>query len=52
MNNSVEVKQADVVLLTYPLDFGENGYSIGDKQLDLDFVSFPNLTQLIVTNIP
>jgi hypothetical protein len=40
MNNSVQVKQADVVLLTYPLDYGENGYSPADKQLDLDFVGF------------
>jgi trehalose/maltose hydrolase-like predicted phosphorylase len=40
MNNSVAVKQADVVLLTYPLDYGED-YSAGDKLLDLDYVSLP-----------
>jgi trehalose/maltose hydrolase-like predicted phosphorylase len=38
MNNSVAVKQADVVLLTYPLDYGESGYTIDDKLLDLDYV--------------
>ena len=38
MNNSVAVKQADVVLLTYPLDYGKN-YTAIDKLLDLDYVS-------------
>lgn len=38
MNNSVAVKQADVVLLTYPLDFNQN-YTEADKLLDLDYVS-------------
>lgn len=38
MNNSVAVKQADVVLLTYPLDYGQN-YTASDKLLDLDYVS-------------
>jgi trehalose/maltose hydrolase-like predicted phosphorylase len=37
MNNSVAVKQADVVLLNYPLDYGED-YSAADKLLDLDYV--------------
>ena len=37
MNDSVAVKQADVVLLTYPLDYGEN-YTASDKLLDLDYV--------------
>lgn len=37
MNNSVAVKQADVVLLTYPLDYGAN-YTAADKLLDLDYV--------------
>jgi trehalose/maltose hydrolase-like predicted phosphorylase len=37
MNNSVSVKQADVVLLTYPLDYGQN-YTAADKLLDLDYV--------------
>lgn len=37
MNNSVAVKQADVVLLTYPLDFNQN-YTEADKLLDLDYV--------------
>ncbi|CCD44773.1 glycoside hydrolase family 65 protein [Botrytis cinerea T4] len=36
MNNSVAVKQADVVLLTYPLDFNQN-YTEADKLLDLDY---------------
>ncbi|KAG0652069.1 hypothetical protein D0Z07_1196 [Hyphodiscus hymeniophilus] len=36
MNDSVAVKQADVVLLTYPLDYGEN-YTVSDKLLDLDY---------------
>jgi trehalose/maltose hydrolase-like predicted phosphorylase len=38
MNDSVAVKQADVVLLTYPLDYGQN-YDASDKLLDLDYVS-------------
>ena len=38
MNDSVAVKQADVVLLTYPLDYGQN-YTADDKSLDLDYVS-------------
>jgi trehalose/maltose hydrolase-like predicted phosphorylase len=38
MNNSVLVKQADVVLLTYPLDYSRN-YTTSDKLLDLDYVS-------------
>lgn len=37
MNNSAPVKQADIVLLTYPLDYNEN-YSSSDKLLDLDYV--------------
>ncbi|KAH8820869.1 glycoside hydrolase family 65 protein [Xylogone sp. PMI_703] len=36
MNNSVEVKQADVVLLTYPLDYALD-YTSADKLLDLDY---------------
>ncbi|KAI9642034.1 alpha,alpha-trehalase ath1 [Ciborinia camelliae] len=36
MNNSVAVKQADVVLLTYPLDFNQN-YTETDQLLDLDY---------------
>lgn len=39
MNNSVEVKQADVVLMTYPLDYSQNNYTAVDKLLDLDYVS-------------
>lgn len=38
MNNSAAVKQADVVLLTYPLDYTQN-YSTADRLLDLDYVS-------------
>ena len=40
MNDSVAVKQADVVLLTYPLDYAED-YTADDKLLDLDYVGFP-----------
>ncbi|KAF7870317.1 hypothetical protein EAF04_004063 [Stromatinia cepivora] len=36
MNNSAAVKQADVVLLNYPLDFNQN-YTEADKLLDLDY---------------
>ncbi|RDW79799.1 putative ATH1 acid trehalase [Coleophoma cylindrospora] len=36
MNNSAAVKQADVVLLTYPLDYTQN-YSTADRLLDLDY---------------
>ena len=39
MNNSVEVKQADVVLMTYPLDYTQNNYTAVDRLLDLDYVS-------------
>lgn len=38
MNNSVEVKQADVVLLTYPLDYKQD-YELNQQLLDLDYVS-------------
>jgi hypothetical protein len=37
MNNSVEVKQADVVLITYPLDYAESNYTETQKLLDLDY---------------
>jgi hypothetical protein len=40
MNNSVEVKQADVVLMTYPLDFMNNNYTAVDKLSDLEYVGF------------
>jgi trehalose/maltose hydrolase-like predicted phosphorylase len=40
MNNSAAVKQADIVLLTYPLDYSDN-YTLGDKLLDLDYVYSP-----------
>jgi trehalose/maltose hydrolase-like predicted phosphorylase len=46
MNNSVAVKQADVVLLTYPLDYGEN-YTAAKKLLDLDYVSFCDCLQVL-----
>lgn len=39
MKNNVEVKQADVVLLTYPLDYGGSNYTVADKLLDLDYYS-------------
>ena len=44
MNNSVQVKQADVVLLTYPLDYNQD-YTTQDKLADLDYVS-NNLTSV------
>ena len=40
MNNSAAVKQADIVLLTYPLDYSDN-YTLSDKLLDLDYVCSP-----------
>ncbi len=39
MNNSILVKQADVVLLTYPLDYKQANYTPSEKLLDLDYVS-------------
>jgi trehalose/maltose hydrolase-like predicted phosphorylase len=39
MNNSIQVKQADVVLLTYPLDYIQNNYTPAEKLLDLGYVS-------------
>jgi hypothetical protein len=41
MNGSAVVKQADVVLNTYPLDFTAN-YSAQDSLNDLDYVSTPS----------
>ncbi|KYK57412.1 putative acid trehalase protein [Drechmeria coniospora] len=38
MNNSVEVKQADVVLITYPLGYDRN-YTTNNSLLDLDYYS-------------
>lgn len=49
MNNSAAVKQADIVLLTYPLDYGDN-YTAGDKLLDLDYVSIFGLLCMITSN--
>jgi hypothetical protein len=40
MNDSVEVKQADVILLSYPLDYEENDYTVADKLLDLDYYAY------------
>lgn len=39
MNNSVEVKQADVVLNAYPLDYTAD-YEPSEILKDLDYVSF------------
>lgn len=39
MNGSAVVKQADVVLVTYPLDYTHN-YSSEDALSDLDYVSY------------
>jgi trehalose/maltose hydrolase-like predicted phosphorylase len=44
MNDSVAVKQADVVLLTYPLDYGED-YTADDKLLDLDYVGVRSIPE-------
>lgn len=41
MNGSAVVKQADVVLNTYPLDYTAN-YSTQDSLNDLDYVSTPS----------
>lgn len=38
MNGSAQVKQADVVLNTYPLGYTDN-YTVENSQNDLDFVS-------------
>lgn len=38
MTGTVEVKQADVVLLAFPLDYSQN-YTLEDKLADLDYVS-------------
>lgn len=37
MNGSIDVKQADVVLNTYPLDYHGDGYSNRDSLSDLDY---------------
>lgn len=39
MNNNIQVKQADVVLLAYPLDYSQSNYTAVDKLMDLDYVS-------------
>ncbi|KAL5353822.1 alpha,alpha-trehalase ath1 [Pseudogymnoascus australis] len=39
MDNNVNVKQADVILLAYPLDYDQNNYTAADKLLDLDYYS-------------
>lgn len=39
MNNSVQVKQADVVLDVYPLVYSQN-YTEADALTDLDYVSY------------
>lgn len=39
MNNSVMVKQADVVLLNYPLDYKSTSYDVEEKAADLEYVS-------------
>jgi trehalose/maltose hydrolase-like predicted phosphorylase len=40
MNGTAVVKQADVIMLTYPLSYGTN-YSAQDALNDLDYVSLP-----------
>lgn len=37
MNGSIEVKQADVVLITYPLSYTGNDYDANDSLADLDY---------------
>ena len=52
MNGSAVVKQADVVLNTYPLDYSSN-YSSQDSLNDLDYVCFilvARLVQLLILN--
>lgn len=51
MNNSVQVKQADVVLLTYPLDYGQSNYTASDKLLDLDYVSLTARLPYLAANL-
>jgi hypothetical protein len=38
-NSSLEVKQADAILLSYPLNFEQQNYDAEHKLLDLDYVS-------------
>lgn len=38
MNNNIQVKQADVVLISYPLDYSRSNYTAADKLMDLDYV--------------
>lgn len=55
MDNNVIVKQADVILLAYPLDYDQNNYTEADKLLDLDYVSpqyFIPYTSLTFCSIP
>jgi trehalose/maltose hydrolase-like predicted phosphorylase len=55
MDNNVNVKQADVILLAYPLDYDQNNYTEADKLLDLDYVSpqYPTpYSSLIFHSIP
>jgi trehalose/maltose hydrolase-like predicted phosphorylase len=55
MDNNVNVKQADVILLAYPLDYDQNNYTEADKLLDLDYVSSQHpipYTSLIFCSIP
>ena len=40
MNNSVPIKQANVVLNTYPLNY-KNNYTEEQSLADLDYVGFP-----------
>lgn len=47
MNNSVAVKQADTVLLTYPLDFNQN-YTQENKLQDTDYVSISHDSGMIL----
>ena len=40
MNGSISVKQADVVLNTYPLDFSGDGYTSKESLSDLDYYAY------------
>jgi len=46
MNGSISVKQADVVLDTFPLNY-QNNYTQAQKLEDLDYVSLPLPSHLI-----
>jgi trehalose/maltose hydrolase-like predicted phosphorylase len=52
MNASVVVKQADVVLMTYPLDYMASNYTAAERVLDLDYVSLFSPFRFLPTSRP